>query len=83
MGQEFIQKELWIEGLISDNSESKIENVLSSMVGIQNIKASYMDSKIWLSYYPDTINLKLIIKRMNRPCASCSPRHIKGCSDKR
>jgi len=65
MGQELIHKELWIEGLISDNSVSKIENALSSMVGIQNIKASFMDSKIWLSYYPDIVNLKLIIKRIN------------------
>ena len=65
MGQELFRKELWIEGMICDTSEKKIEDALNIIDGIVGVKASYLDSKISFSYDPDKVKLKAIIKLIN------------------
>jgi copper ion binding protein len=62
MKQELIQKELWLEGMISENSETKIENALNNIDGIEYVKASYLYANVCLSFDASKTNVKAITK---------------------
>jgi sulfite exporter TauE/SafE/plastocyanin domain-containing protein/copper chaperone CopZ len=62
MKQDLIKKELWLEGIISENSEIKIENALKKVDGIEYVKASYLYSNVCLTYDTSKTNIKAITK---------------------
>jgi sulfite exporter TauE/SafE/plastocyanin domain-containing protein/copper chaperone CopZ len=65
MAQQWIQKELWIQGMMLNTSEAKLENALKNIDGITNVKASYLNSHVWFSYDPEKIKLKSIFKTIS------------------
>lgn len=82
MEHEFIQKELWIDGMISDRSELKLEILLNELVGIKNAKANYVDSKVSFLYDPNKINLKSIISAIKTLGLMASENHPQSKSQK-
>lgn len=62
MSAQWIQKELWIKGMMLDSSEIKVENALRSIAGIKDVKASFTDSNVVFSYDPEKLRLKTVIK---------------------
>lgn len=62
MAQQWIQKELWIEGMMADSSAVILEDALNGIDGIKDAKASYLDSNVRFSYDPKKVNLKSILK---------------------
>lgn len=62
MAQEWIRKELWIQGMMLDTSEARLESALNDMDGIKEVKASFINSNVWFAYDPEKVKLKTILK---------------------
>ena len=62
MAQQWIQKELWVEGMLVDSSAVILEDALNGIDGIKDAKASYPDSNVRFSYDPKKFNLKSILE---------------------
>lgn len=60
MAQPWLQKKFWIQGMILDTSEAKLENALKNIDGVMTVKASYMNSNVCFSYNPEKTTLKSI-----------------------
>jgi uncharacterized protein len=65
MAQQWVQKELWIQGMMLETSEAKLENALKSIDGVMNVKASYLNSNVLLSYDPEKVKFKSILKAIS------------------
>ena len=62
MAQQWVRKELWIQGMMLDTSEVKLENALNAIGGIKDVNASYLTGNVWFSYDDDKVKLKSILK---------------------
>jgi copper ion binding protein len=62
MKDNLIQKELWLQGMMSENSEQKIETALKKVDGIADVRVSFLNSNVYLSFDENKINLKAITK---------------------
>jgi sulfite exporter TauE/SafE/copper chaperone CopZ len=65
MAQQWVRKELWVQGMMLDTSEIKLENALKNIDGVTEVKASYLNSNVWLSYDPEKVKLKSILKTIS------------------
>ena len=61
MNQKLIRKVLQIEGMTCSNCEVIIENALSKVDGIIEIKAKYKSSTVYITYDDNLISLNQII----------------------
>lgn len=61
MNQKLIRKVLQIEGMTCSNCEVIIENALSKIDGIIEIKAKYKSSTVYITYDDNLISLNQII----------------------
>ena len=62
MSQRLISKELHIEGMITENSEEKIESTLLKFDGVKFVKASYENSNLCLTFDEEKIKLITLIR---------------------
>lgn len=62
MEQKIIRKILQIEGMTCTGCETKIENSLKKLEGVQEVKAIYSSSKVYITYDLNLINLYKIIE---------------------
>lgn len=82
MTNQWIRKQLWIEGMMVDFSAVMLENALNGTDGIRDAKASYSNSDVWFSYDPRKINLKSILKIICDTGYSASEKPPKTASPK-
>ncbi|HEY5584547.1 MAG TPA: sulfite exporter TauE/SafE family protein [Ruminiclostridium sp.] len=62
MEQKLIRKILQIEGMTCTGCETRIENTLKKLEGIQDVKAIYSSSNVYVTYDLNYINLDKIIE---------------------
>lgn len=66
MGQKMIKKSIKIDGLTCTGCETKIENKLKKMDGIQVVEVSYVSESLSVTYNPDEITLEDIVKTIKK-----------------
>jgi len=66
MEQKIIRKILQIEGMTCTGCETRIENVLNKLEGIQDVKAIYSSSNVYVTYDLNAINLNKIIEAVEK-----------------
>lgn len=62
MASQWMRKTLWVQGMMLETSEAKLENVLGGLDGVQDARASYPDSSVVFSYDAGKISLRAICK---------------------
>ncbi|MCX7746552.1 MAG: sulfite exporter TauE/SafE family protein [Clostridia bacterium] len=66
MAEKQVQKILHIEGMTCTSCEMRIENVLSKLDGMTEVKASYSSSNVYVTYAVDKLGLDEIIKTIEK-----------------
>jgi len=66
MEQNIIRKILQIEGMTCTSCETRIENILKKIEGIQDVKAIYSSSNVYVTYDLNLINLDKIIEAIEK-----------------
>ena len=87
MASQSQQKVLWVQGMMLEASAARLEAALSRIDGVGDVKASYADSKVWLSYDPQKVKMKAILKAIEsvgmiaseKPPAPETDRPAAGC----
>lgn len=62
MASHWVQKTLWVQGMMLETSEAKLENVLNGLDGVRDAKASYPDADVMLFYDTGKISVRAICK---------------------
>ncbi|QNU68643.1 sulfite exporter TauE/SafE family protein [Ruminiclostridium herbifermentans] len=66
MGNRIISKIIQIEGMTCTSCERRIESSLKKLMGMENVKAIYSSSNVYVTYDPNLINLNTIIKEIEK-----------------
>jgi sulfite exporter TauE/SafE/copper chaperone CopZ len=66
MGKRIISKIIQVEGMTCTSCERRIESSLQKLNGMENVKAIYSSSNVYVTYDPNLINLNAIIKEIEK-----------------
>jgi copper ion binding protein len=77
MSQNLISKEFHISGMITENSEAKIENALQNIEGVKFAKASYENSNLCVTFDEEKIKLNTLIRNVENLGFKVSEKQIK------
>ncbi|HEX2926822.1 MAG TPA: sulfite exporter TauE/SafE family protein [Ruminiclostridium sp.] len=66
MEQKLMQKILQVDGMTCTGCETRIENTIKKLQGIQNVKAIYSSSNVYVTYDSSIIDLNKIIEAIER-----------------
>jgi len=66
MDQSFVHKELKIDGMTCTSCEMRIENKLKKLSGVIDVKVSYSNASVQITYEPNTIGIGKIIETIEK-----------------
>lgn len=66
MDQSFVYKELKIDGMTCTSCETRIENKLKKLPGVIDVKVSYSNASVQITYEPNAIGIGKIVETIEK-----------------
>lgn len=66
MEENLVLKILHVEGMTCTGCETRIENAIKKLDGVENVKVSYSNSNVYVTYDIDAVNLNTIIEAVEK-----------------